>query len=73
MLLAKKPQQSVQSEPEATDENGILLDIDVQSVTDSGSAREVKTADLDKFFRIAYECEGANGKVKKHQKCKACV
>ena len=73
MLLAKKPQQSVQSEPEATDENGILLDIDIQSVTDSGSAREVKTADLDKSFGIAYECEGANGKVKKHRKCKVCV
>jgi hypothetical protein len=47
--------------------------MEVQSIADSVSTREGKTADLDKFFESAYECEGANGKVKKHRKCKVCV
>ena len=72
-LLAKKPRQSVPSEPEAIDEDGIFVDVEVQSLADSGSTREAKTADLDYFFGNAYECEGANGKVKKHRKCKVCV
>jgi hypothetical protein len=71
--LAKKPRQSALSEPEAIDEDGILVDVEVQSVADSGSTREGKTADLDHFFENAYECEGANGKVKKHRTCKVCV
>jgi hypothetical protein len=72
--LAKRARQSVAtSEPEALDEDGILVDIDVQSVGDSGSTREGKTVDIDQFFGNPYDCTGASGKVKKHRKCKICM
>jgi hypothetical protein len=69
--LAKKPHQSVLSGPEAIDEDGILVNVEVQSVADLGLTREGKTADLDHFFENM--CEGANGKVKKHRMCKVCA
>jgi hypothetical protein len=73
-VLAKKQRRSTAaSEPEALDKDGILVDIDVQSVADSGSTREGRTADIDQFFGNPYDCAGANGKVKKHRKCKICM
>ena len=74
-LLAKKARRStISSEPEPVDEDGILVDVEVQSVgDDSVSTREGKTADIEQFFGSAYEYAGANGKVKKHRKCKICV
>jgi hypothetical protein len=63
----------VSSESEAIDEDGVLVDVEVQSVDDSGPTREAKTADIEQFFGEAYDHPGANGKVKKHRKCKICV
>jgi len=73
--LAKKARRSaISSEPEPVDEDGILVDVEVQSIdNDSVSTREGKTADIEQFFGSAYEYAGANGKVKKHRKCKICM
>jgi hypothetical protein len=73
--LAKKARQSTatSAKPEVLDKDGILIDIDVQSVGDSGSTHEGKTVDIDQFFGNPYKCTGANGKVKKHRKCKICM
>lgn len=62
----------VPTEPELVDADGILIDIDVQSLTEPVSTREAKTADIDKFFGATFDHAGANGKVKKHRKCKTC-
>jgi hypothetical protein len=63
----------VSSESEAVDKDGVLVDVEVQSVDDSGPTREAKTADIEQFFGEAYDHPGANGKVKKHRKCKICL
>jgi hypothetical protein len=63
----------VSSDPEAVDEDGILLDVEVQSVDGSVPTREGRTADIDQFFGEAFDRAGANGKVKRHRKCKICV
>jgi hypothetical protein len=50
---AKKACQSTAaSEPEALDDDSILVDIDVESVGDSGSTCEGKTVDIDQFSVI---------------------
>jgi hypothetical protein len=54
------------------DNDGILADINVQPVTDSGPSREDKTRDIDQFFGNLFERTGTNGSVKKHRKCKVC-
>jgi hypothetical protein len=54
------------------DEDGILADIDVQLIIDESPTREDKTRDIDQFFSQPFECTHANGKVKKHRKCKVC-
>jgi len=73
-LSAKKSRTSTApTSSEAVDDDGIPIDVDVQSIAESGSTREGKTADIDEFFGDAYECTGTNGQVKKHRKCKICV
>ena len=57
---------------EDVDEDGILVDIDVQSIADSGPTREDKTRDICEFFGEPFEHAGANRAVKKHRKCKVC-
>jgi hypothetical protein len=66
--LAISPEQEVT----IVNEDGILADIDVQSVAESGSTSESKTIDIDRFFSAPYDHLGANGKVTKHRKCKIC-
>jgi hypothetical protein len=53
--------------------DGIPVDVDVQSVADSGSTRESKTADIDEFYGAAFDHTGTTGKLKKHCKCKVCL
>jgi hypothetical protein len=57
---------------EDVDEDGILIDIDVQPIADAGPTREEKTRDLDQFFSKPFERANANGTVKKYRKCKVC-
>lgn len=59
---------------EDVDEDGILADIDVQPIIDESTSptREDRTRDIDQFFSQPFESTHANGKVKKHRKCKVC-
>ena len=69
---AKRVHRATVEDAEDVDEDGILTDIDVQSIADSGPTREDKTRDINEFFGKPFECAGANGTVKKHRKCKVC-
>ena len=53
-------------DPEAIDADGILLDVEVQSVDDPVPTREGRMADIDQFFGEAFDHAGANKKVKRH-------
>lgn len=59
-------------EQEAVDENGILVDIDVQSIAGATSAHEGRTANIEQFFSAPYSHQGVNGVTKKHWTCKIC-
>jgi hypothetical protein len=55
-------------------EDGILIDVDVQSIIDTvPTSRELKTADIENFFGATFDRAGSNGKVKKHRKCRVCL
>lgn len=62
------------TDEEEVNKDGILADIDVQPVTDYHNVptQEDKTHDINEFFSKPFESAGANGKVKKHHKCKEC-
>lgn len=55
------------------DEDGILADVDVQSITDTQPSREDKTVDIDAFFEKPFKCAGKSGTIKDHRKCKNCL
>ncbi|KAG2067464.1 hypothetical protein BDR04DRAFT_1120451 [Suillus decipiens] len=55
------------------DNDGILIDVDIQPIADTAPTREGKTANLDAFFGAMFDHAGTNGKVKKHRKCKICL
>jgi len=44
----------------------------VQSIIESGSTREGKTADIEQFFGAPFDQQGMGRQVKKHRKCKMC-
>ena len=67
---AKQVCRATVEDAEDVDEDGILADIDVQSIANSGPTREDKTHDIDEFFGKPFKCTGANSTVKKHRKCK---
>ena len=56
---------TISNKPEPVNGDGILVDVEVQSIDDSVSTCEGKTADIEQFFGATYEYAGANGKVKK--------
>jgi hypothetical protein len=72
MVSAKRACRATVIDHEDVDSNRILVDVDVQSITDSSRTREEKTRDIDEFFGKPFKHAGANGTVKKHRKCKAC-
>jgi hypothetical protein len=57
--------------PVAVDADGLLMDVDVQSIDDSPPTREDKRQDVDHFFRTAI-VKDVNGKSKKYRACKLC-
>jgi hypothetical protein len=57
--------------PVAVDADGLLMDVDVQSIDDSTPTREDKRQDVDHFFCIAV-VKVVNGKSKKYRACKIC-
>jgi len=69
-VLGKKKSATL-GNPQATDADGLLVDMDVQPVNDNPSTREDKRQDVDNFFRAAV-VKGVNGKSKKYRACKLC-
>jgi len=67
----RKRHKSMEKSLEPVDADGVVIDVDV-SITDPGSSREGKTADIDAFFGAVFEQAGANGKVKKHRRSNVC-
>jgi hypothetical protein len=57
--------------PVAVDADGLLVDVDVQSINDNPPTREDKRQDVDYFFRTAV-VKDVNGKSKKYRACKLC-
>ena len=57
--------------PIAVDADGLLLDVDVQSVDDSPPTREDKRQDVDQFFYTAIT-KDVKGKSKRYCTCKLC-
>ncbi|KAG2032843.1 hypothetical protein BDR03DRAFT_1014885 [Suillus americanus] len=70
---SKKPRKSTaRMDSDLVGDDGILVDIDIQSIADAGSTRELRTADIEEFFGATFDHTRSNGKVKKHRKCKIC-
>lgn len=58
--------------PDDRDDEGFLMDVDVQSIDDdTAPSREEKRRDVDEFFQPAITKE-VNGKSKKYRTCKIC-
>ena len=57
--------------PTALDADGLLADLDVQSVNDNPPTREDKRQDVDQFFYTAV-IKDVKGKSKKYSTCKLC-
>jgi hypothetical protein len=64
MISAKQAHRATVMNHKDVDSNGILIDINVQSITDSGQTREDKTHNIDDFFGKLFEHAGANSTVK---------
>jgi hypothetical protein len=70
IVLGKKKSTTL-GNPQATDVEGLLVDVDVQSINESPSTREDKRQDVDHFFHTAV-IKVVNGKSKKYRLCKLC-
>jgi hypothetical protein len=57
--------------PIAVDADGLLVDVDVQSVDDNPPTREDKRQDVDQFFYSAI-IKDVKGKLKRYCTCKLC-
>ena len=58
--------------PQVTDADGLLVDVDVQMVDDNPSTtREDKRQDVDHFFHPVI-IKDVNGRPKKYRTCKPC-
>jgi hypothetical protein len=69
-VLGKKKSVTL-GNPQATDADGLLIDVDVQLVNDNPSTYEDKRQDVDNFFRATI-VKDVNGKSKKYRVCKLC-
>jgi hypothetical protein len=58
--------------PVAIDANGLLMDVDVQSMDNIPPTREDKWQDIDHFFCTPI-VKDVNGKSKKYCGCKLCM
>ncbi|KAG6863128.1 hypothetical protein C0993_012772 [Termitomyces sp. T159_Od127] len=67
---SKKPRVSL-GNPTAVGDNGLLADIDVQTINDEKATREDKRRDIDQFFHQPITKE-VGGKEKKYCICKVC-
>lgn len=68
-----KKQRATLSNPDATDSDGFLQDIDIQSIAeDTTKSRDDCTQDIKEFFHPTFE-KIINGKSKKYHICKKCL
>ena len=70
-VLGKKKSATL-GNPQATDADGLLVDMNVQPVNNNPSTHEDKQQDVDNFF-CATVIKDVNGKLKKHHVCKLCL
>ena len=70
VVLGKKKIATL-GNPQATDVDGLLVDVDVQSINDNPSTCEDKRQDVDHFFDTTV-VKDVNGKSKKYRTCKLC-
>jgi hypothetical protein len=70
IIIAKKKHGSL-GNPLAVDEEGLLLDVEVQMVDKDPPTREDKRRDVDQFFHPPVDKE-IDGKIKKMCLCKVC-
>ena len=70
-VLPGKTKRATLGNPVAVDADGLLMDVDVQSIDDSPLAREDRRKDVDHFFPTAI-VKVVNGKSKKYRACKLC-
>jgi hypothetical protein len=71
IIVAKKKHNSL-GNPVAVDEEGLLLDVDVQLADKNPSTCEDKRRDVDQFFHASVEKE-IGGKKKRQCVCKLCL
>jgi hypothetical protein len=50
-------------EPDAVDTDSVLVDVNVQSITEPGSLHKGQITDIPQFSSAPYDHKGANGKV----------
>lgn len=70
-ILLGKNKSATLGNPQATDANSLLVDVDIQSVNDNASSHEDRRQDVDHFFCTAV-IKDVNGKSKKYCTCKLC-
>lgn len=72
MIANKKARKSALNATETVDSDGILVDVDVQSIEDGGKSRSDRTRDISAFFDEPIPHKGKNGQTQLHRKCKLC-
>jgi hypothetical protein len=70
IVTAKQTHASL-GNPKEVDDEGFLMDVDVQKIDEDIPSREDKRRDVDHFFKSPVE-KSINGKVKKYCICKLC-
>jgi hypothetical protein len=70
-VLTVKKKRSTLGNPISIDEDGLLLDIDVQPIDNARPTREEKRRDVDEFFHPAVS-KVINGKTKSYCICRCC-
>ena len=70
-FVTGKNKRATLGNPAATDADGLLMDVDVQSVDNNPSTWEDKRQDVDYFFH-ATVVKVVNEKSKKYRTCKLC-
>jgi hypothetical protein len=71
IVVAKKMHASL-GNPKEVDDEGFLMDVDVQTIDEDPPSREDKRCDVDHFFKSPVEKKDAKGMVKKYCTCKLC-
>ena len=70
IVTAKRARASL-GNPKEVDDEGLLMDVDVQPIEEDVPSCEDKRCDIDHFFQSPVE-KSVNGKVKKYCICKLC-